>query len=407
MTKRQRIELRRSEIRSRLGEIADLTGDAVTDEIRTERDGLMTEMRESEGQLQAALVAEETETRQSTQTSNDDPESAELRRLESRASIGAVFSAAIEHRQTDGETAELQQHLGLAPNQIPLALLRGPAEQRTVEKRAVTPAPADVGQTQSAIIPAVFPRAAGSWLSVDMPTVTAGDASFPVLTTNAAPGTPAKGAAQAETTGAFSAEVLTPKRIQASFFYGREDRARFMGMNEALRMNLSDALSDKLDAEIIAGPNGLLTGTNITRKAATGVTTFSEFRKEFFALVDGTYAWGADDLRVLFGSATFGLVATTFLDATDSQSVLDSITRVAGGIRVSAHVPAVANDKQDALVRLGMRRDMVAPVWEGITLIPDEVTKAAEGQIVLTAVMLHAVKILRSDGFKKIETQHA
>ena len=43
------------------------------------------------------------------------------------------------------------------------------------------------------------------------------------------------------------------------------------------------------------------------------------------------------------------------------------------------------------MIPLGSRRDMVAPIWEGITLIPDEITKAANGQIVVTAVMLHAV----------------
>ena len=54
-----------------------------------------------------------------------------------------------------------------------------------------------------------------------------------------------------------------------------------------------------------------------------------------------------------------------------------------------------------------MARDMVAPIWEGVTIIPDEITKAKSGQIVITAVMLHAVKILRTDGFYKQETQHA
>ena len=75
--------------------------------------------------------------------------------------------------------------------------------------------------------------------------------------------------------------------------------------------------------------------------------------------------------------------------------------RVSGGVRVSAHVPAVASKKQNAILRRGMRRDAVAPVWEGVTIIPDEVTKAKAGQIVITAVMLHAVKILRADGFHK------
>ena len=80
---------------------------------------------------------------------------------------------------------------------------------------------------------------------------------------------------------------------------------------------------------------------------------------------------------------------------------------VTAGLKVSSHVPAAASNKQNAVIRLGMRRDMVAPVWEGVTLIPDEITKAANGQIVVTAVMLHAVKILRAEGFYKQQTQHA
>ena len=81
--------------------------------------------------------------------------------------------------------------------------------------------------------------------------------------------------------------------------------------------------------------------------------------------------------------------------------------RSTGGIRVSAHVSAVAANKQNAIIRLGMRRDMTAPLWEGVTLIADSVTKAATGEIVITAVMLAAFKILRSGGFYKQQTQHA
>ena len=50
---------------------------------------------------------------------------------------------------------------------------------------------------------------------------------------------------------------------------------------------------------------------------------------------------------------------------------------------------------------------MFAPIWDGITLIPDEVTAAKKGQIVVTAVMLHAVKMLRADGFYKQQIQTA
>ena len=118
-----------------------------------------------------------------------------------------------------------------------------------LETRAVTPAPGQVAQNQSAIIPGVFPMSCAAFLSIDMPTVATGDAVFPVLTTSADVHTPAENAAAAETTGSFAADVLSPARLQASFFYSREDRARFSGMDEALRSNLSDALSDGLTSK--------------------------------------------------------------------------------------------------------------------------------------------------------------
>ena len=76
-------------------------------------------------------------------------------------------------------------------------------------------------------------------------------------------------------------------------------------------------------------------------------------------------------------------------------------------VRVSNHVPAVASHKQNVLIRRGMRQDFVAPVWEGVTLIVDEITQAKEGEVILTAVMLYATKLLRADGFYKQQTQHA
>ena len=96
-----------------------------------------------------------------------------------RASVGAIFAAVVEHRATEGPEAELQKHLGLSGNQVPLGML--------VEHRAVTPAPADVGATQSPIVPGVFPQSASAFLGVRSTDrrrwVTL---SFePVLTTNA------------------------------------------------------------------------------------------------------------------------------------------------------------------------------------------------------------------------------
>ena len=192
-----------------------------------------------------------------TETTDGTAGDAQLHALMDKANVGEIFDAAVEHRSIDGATRELQEHFGLQPNQIPLEMLR---EELPVETRAVTASPTSVGTDQGAIIGGVFPRAAAGWLHVDMPTVDSGDKVYPVLVQNAEPGTPAKSAEQAETTGSFSAELLSPSRIQAAFSFTREDAARFADMNSALRANLSEALGDKLDELIISGPDGLLGG---------------------------------------------------------------------------------------------------------------------------------------------------
>ena len=202
--------LRASEIRKRLAELAAI--EEMNDEQRSEIGTLRTEYREVETRYQASVTAEDTPTEQRS----DDTEGRELRSLIDGSDVAAIFSATLEHRQTDGHTAELQQHYGLGANQVPLYLL---------ETRGVTSAPGQVGQNQSAIIPGVFPMSCAAFLGIDMPTVPVGEAVFPVLTKNADVHTPAENAAAAETTGSFSAQVLSPSRLQASFFYSRGKRS--------------------------------------------------------------------------------------------------------------------------------------------------------------------------------------
>ena len=394
MLESQKLALRAGEIRTRLSE---LSGVAELDtEQRSEIDTLRNEYGDVERRTAAAVIAEDTP----AQTRSEDADGRELRSLIDGSDVGAIFAATLEHRQTDGHTAELQQHYGLGANQVPLALL---------ETRAVTPAPGQVGQNQSAIIPGVFPMSCAAFLGIDMPTVPVGDSVYPVLTKNATVHTPAENANAAETTGSFSASVLSPARLQASFFYSREDRARFAGMDEALRMNLSEALGDALDKETLVGGAGLLTGTNLANHNVTAVTTYSLYRSQFgYGRVDGVFAGSVGEIKIVMGDETYGHAAGVFRsDNAGDRAALEDLMQVTAGVKVSAHVPDVANNKQNTVIRLGMRRDMVAPIWEGITLIPDEVTKAGSGQIVLTAVMLYAVKILRAGGFFKQQAQHS
>ncbi len=398
MTKTQKLLVQQSEKRERVNELLGI--EERSDEQNAEMGKLTGELQKIEPELRAAISAEGIE---------EPPKKVDdkLSELEGRCSVATIFSAVLEHRQTDGAENELQTELKLRPNQIPLALLRG----ARMEERAVTPAPDNVGRTQQPIIPSVFPDSVADFLHVDMPSVPVGESGFPVLTTGATVHTPAKNAAAAETEGAFSAEVLAPRRLQASFFYSREDAARFAGMDSALRENLSMALADALDKEVLVGTNGLLTGTNLADHDATNETTFQRYLSELMlARVDGKWATRTQDIRIVVGSETYADCGVSLAGSggnMDAFSALDRLMALTDGIRVSAHVPVAASAKQEVVVRRGSRRDMVVPLWEGVTLIPDEVTKASTGQIVLTGAMMHAVKILRADGFWKQETQHA
>ena len=392
VTHLQKIQLRQSELRTAMSALLDKPerdddDHAALDKMHNESKGLEVDLR-------AAMTVAEAEHRQ------DAPEVREWADVSRRFDLAHLFGGVMSHRDSDGANAEVQRELRLNANEIPTMHL--------MEKRAVTPAPTDVGQDQGAVEGYVFPASVAEFLSIPTPIVTTGDKTFPVLTSDPAPSTPAENDPVTETTGAFSADVLTAGRIQASFFWSREDANRMMGMAEALRDALQSALVDQLDSEIMQGTNGLLTGTNLPNHNRGSASDYAHYVAELlYGRVDGQYAGDLSDIRVVMGAGTFANAATK-LPTNGEENALARIRNDSGGVRVSAHVPAVTNaDKQNALVRLGARRDMVAPVWGGVTLIPDEITKAANGQIVLTAVLMHAVGIQRAAGFYKQETNHS
>ena len=277
-----------------------------------------------------------------------------MRELVSKATISGIFDAALSGKRTAGAEAELQKELKLEGNAVPLVLLRRHDDGAGVEMRTtgVTPVPAagSIGASQSEIIPAVFPEAASAFLGIPMPTVPVGERVFTVLSTSAAPGTPAKGAEQAHSAAAFTASVLSPARIQASLFFAREDAARLSGLNESLRSNLSDALGDKLDQQVLTGTDGLLTGTNLANNAASAADTFATYRSRFaFGLVDGKYSMTAGDLRLLVGSATYAHMASVYRGNNSDLDALASLLPATGGVRVSANMTAVSSETSRTL----------------------------------------------------------
>ena len=403
MTDLQKIESRLGNVRVRLSEIA---GAELTDETRSELETLRLEYVDLEKRADAYRMAGDTSPDKPATTETS--EGREYGQLLTRSNIGEIFDASFTHKPLSGATGELQTHLGMDLNMVPLALLkRQHPEDGRLETRAVTPAPGDVGTDQSQILMYVFPQSAASFLGVAQPSVGVGENVYPIMTNAPDVGTPSENAAQSETTGAFSTETLSPSRLQAAYFYSREDRSRFAGMAEALRESLSMGLSDGLDKQIISGTNGFLTGTNMSHHNVTDATTFELFMSQFaYARIDGRYASGVGEVKTVMGATSYSHAGATYRNASVDRNVLERLQDVTGGVRVSAHVPAVASNRQNAIMRVGMNgQAAVAPIWDGIQLIPDEITKAANGQIVVTAIMLYAFKILRTADFYKQQIQ--
>ena len=372
-----------------------------------EQDGRLTaldgELTDSETEFQTAADALITEQTTTTAPAGEDTEARERRELCERANVGDVYNSILEKRgATDGATAEAQAAHGCAPNQIPLAMLAAPTE-----RRAVTPTPGASATEQAETVQPVFSTGAGAFLGIDRPTVAMGQAVYPVLTSRPTVGGPhANSSDVADTTGAFDAALLPPKRIQAGFIYRRTDAMQFSGMDSALRMALNGGLQEKLDREAIAGADGLLTGTNLGNNNVTAVTTFALYLSQFlYGRVDGRYAEQKNDIRVLMGASTYGHAGGVY-QSSAYKSALAVLEQDSAGVRVSAHVPAVASHRQNAVVRLGLRRDSVQPIWGAVTIIVDEVTLSGKGEIEVTAVMQMNTKILRAAGFFKQQSQH-
>ena len=410
MTKKQddyfKIRKEQSEIRQRLGVIGLMEGAERTAEVWDEQLTLRQRQLVVEGELQKAYDEQRAEQEKAV-TVIDSPENRELCQLETSSSIGEIAAGVLSSHPCDGATREYQQALHLKPNQIPLALMRSPL----VEERSsgITPGPASAGADQRPIIPAVFPSSVAAFLGITGQTVDVGEAAFAVVSTSATPGAPAEGADQAHSTAAFESASLSPTRLQASLFFSVEDAARIMGLSDALRMNLSDALSDELDDQILTNStNGLFSGANLADHDASAVGTFVTLKKRVvYDAIDGKYANNAGDLRVVLGAASYALMGSVYRGNNSDVDALESIMGKVAGVRVSSHVPAVGSSKQELIVARGTAQHVAVALWQGIDLIEDPYSMAKSGEVILTARLLHAIKILRKDGFRKVELQHA
>ena len=315
--------------------------------------------------------------------------------LQVRGSVGRLVGAYVDAREIDGVEAEILSEMHLGRDQIPLSML---------ETRAITPVPSNVQASEAPTVIPVFADGDIAFLQVPQVRVAVGDATYPVLTSRPTVGGGHRDSTSvAETTGTLVSEVLQPSRFQCGFSFRRVDAASFGSMDSALTAALNAGLTEALDKSFV---DQVITDS--AQVSATAVDTFGTYRSKLVLdRIDGRWSSVEGDIRVLVGAKTMVHMGSVYRGNTADDSALDSVRRISGGLKVSAHIAAVASSKQDAIIRRGARQDAVVALWPSVSLIRDEITSAAKGEVKLTAVLLAAMKVTRATGFGQIETQHA
>ena len=412
MKKSIKLAVRASEIRT---EINGLEPGEATLEKRRE---LLGNLNTVEAEYRTELTAEAEADATAPDARGLTPEEREFRMLETRAELRNAFYAVMNGAPLSGAEKELQEHRGLSGHHLPWDLIAPRARpEARMEQRvdAVSSAPSDSHLQQHPILARVFARSATATLGTAMPMVPVGEQNYPVITTTDTASILAKDTAEGDTADAgITAHTIGPRRLQRSYLFRREDQAVLAGLEEALRSDLSGAVSTLLDQQVLAGsgaaPNfaGFLAaaanGGLADRSDTPGRVTFALAAGESARGIDGIYAGSLGECAIVIGDDTARDLASKFQN-NDSEAALAYMNRTTMRTMASANVPAVAATFQEGvLARMGASgMNSVCPVWDGMFAIRDEITGRKSGQISITIGMLAGFDILRAGGFQRLK----
>ena len=400
MTRLQRLQLRQSEIRQRLAELLDT--ETRSEEEDNELDSLTREARSIETDVRAAMVLEAQEEREhriETNVEDLTPEGREREELRSRFSIGRLLAARIRGTQPGGVEAEYAAAMGGTAGQCFTEIF---------ETRAVTPG-VEGGTEQRPIVPALFDMSVAPYLGIAMTTVSSGDVAFPILATSLTADTAAKGSQVPQTAGAFTVSSVQPRRLGASFQVQYEDLARLEGMEQSLRMNLQETMTNALDDHVINGDDdsgdgkvqGLLPQLTDPTEPAANPETWERFNVAFVSAIDGLHAYDETAVRALVGVGTYRHMAGQFRAAESNESFSAYWRRTGGGVRATKKIaPPASNIQQAIIVRNNPAGDSPATMahWSSFDMtVRDVFSNARAGEVTITAsVLVSDVVLLRS-----------
>lgn len=417
MTRLQKLQLRQSELRAEMGTILDKPIEERSDDDKSKLDSATKEMRQLEGDVQAALLIED----EPKADPAGDPQKRELADLEARASILPFMTEAATGRPVTGPEHEYRAGVlgdDCGPGTLPIDLLAEPVPEQRADAATTVAAAATADGSQAAVLQRVFTRSIASRLMVSMPMVPVGSANYPILSSGHTPAMKNAGTAHDATAATFTGFTLDPVRLTGRYVFRIEDAAKLRSYESVLRRDLSAAMSDAMDVQLVSGngsaPNvsGFL--AELTAPAdPSAATSWNDYLGHFTGEVDGINAYELADLRSVIGKATFGYVETLFrTGATDNgprASACEYVKSRTGGQAVSSRIPAPSSNIQLGIIAKTSYpgRNAVAPIWRGMELIRDPYTRASQGEVAITAHMLWNFKVLRENGWALFKVRTA
>ncbi len=402
MTRKQKLELRASEIRTRLAELGGL--ESLEDEQRAELDRLRGEYGDTERQIGALAIADD----KPAEAKSEDRQFAELR---GKVKVGNYLAAAVEMRGANGAEGEFNQEVGIGLDRFPLELLA------PVEERATTST--DGAVAQQSWLDRLFAETAAARIGLTMESVAPGIAAFPVTTAGATGAQRAKEQDAAAAAWTVGVTELKPTRNAVHATFVMEDTARLPGLEDALTRDLRMALTDAIDKTVFLGDSGatgtdaditgLTTAANVTEQTITQTNKVKgpETLTAFSGLVNGIHATGFGDLRTVATVGAWRLWESTVINSAADNMTLGAFLRTAGLSWSSRGdiEEATSNNKFGAFIGRGrgIGGAGVVAVWSAGQLIRDPYSGAKKGEIALTLNYLWNFGLPRPANFARIK----
>lgn len=400
----KRLELRRSEIRQSLAELANIEAPS-EDEVRKMSD-LDTEYRAKEVQYRAALVSEDEERREAGKEleTRSDTEYAEL--IEN-FEVRQVALALDEGRTLDGQTAEIVQELrsngGYQGIPVPWEALE---VRNTVA--AGTPDPIRTAP----IIDRLFPNSVAARMGVQMVNIGVGEMEYPVKTSSVSAGwaTTETADVPGPTPYTTTDRPLAPDHTLGVNMEITRKAMKQSGaaLEQAVRRDMNGAIAEAMDRAVFRGsgaagePTGVIAGVSgfgITETPVDAAATYAAFRAAVVRFITANAASSGDDVNLLLRPEIMDGMDDNLLTGT-AVSEWDRLIAKFGNVVLSSNaLAAPTGDPAESIGILTTNAGGVAPIfcgkWGSVDLIRDPYTKAKSGALLLTGLATMDVTISR------------